>query len=378
MKTNLFKFFIAVTISLSLNACTNQQKNDTLREALSQYFLIGTAMNTPQILEMDSLGNNIILTHFNAVTAENCMKSEVIQPAEGQFDFSLSDKFVDFAQKNNLAAIGHTLIWHSQTPEWFFKDAHGKDVSREVLIERIRKHIFTVMERYKGRIHGWDVVNEAIEEDGSWRKSKFFEILGREYVSLAFHFAQQADPDAELYYNDFNMASPGRRQGVIEMVREIQNKGLRIDGIGMQGHIHLGYPDINEFEKSMIAFSELGVKVMITEMDINMLPFPNFAEGADVGYRAQYDPVFNPYPEGLPDSAYQQLHNRYLDFFKLFLKHRSFVTRVTLWGVTDGQSWLNNWPIHGRTNYPLLFDRNHKAKPVVQAIIDEANKMKKQ
>ncbi len=354
--------------------CKSQQ---SLKEALKDKFYIGTAMNTDQINGVDTASIRVIKEQFSAVVAENCLKSEVIQPEEGKFNFELADKFVNFAEKNNMYATGHVLIWHSQAPKWFFVDADGKDVSPEVLKDRIKTHISTLVGRYKGRIKGWDVVNEAFEDDGSWRKSKFYEILGEDYFKLAFEYAHDADPDAELYYNDYSMAHPGRRDAVVKIVNKLKKEGIKIDGIGMQGHMTMDFPTYDAFEKSILAFASTGAKVMITEMDITVLPAPDSYQGADVGKKFEFDKKMNPYPNGLPDSMATALHDRYAAFFSLFLKHSDKISRVTIWGVGDAQSWRNNWPIYGRTEYPLLFDRNLKPKPIVETIIREANALKK-
>jgi endo-1,4-beta-xylanase len=366
-----------VVITILVNACSPDGKagpEPTLKEAFAGKFYIGTALNAGQITGKDSAAVKVIKEQFNAIVAENCMKSENIQPREGEFDFSLADQFVAFGEQNNMWITGHTLIWHSQAPKWFFTDSLGHDVSREVMIERMRDHISTVAGRYKGRVKGWDVVNEAILDDGSLRNSKFYEIVGEDYVKLAFEFAHQADPDAELYYNDYSMANAGKRDGVVAMVKKLQEQGIRIDGIGMQGHVGLDYPDLAEFEKSIEAFAALGVNVMITEMDITLLPVPDRNVGADVATNFEYQQKMNPYAEGLPDSVNTAFENRYLDFFRLFLKHQDVISRVTLWGVNDAQSWRNNWPVPGRTDYPLLFDRENQPKPVVKRIIQEALK----
>lgn len=358
-------------VALTVVACSAPKTASPigLKDALGDKFLIGTAMNTAQIIGEDTVAVQLIKQHFNSIVAENVMKSEVVQPVEGEFDFSLADRFVDFGTKNNMHMVGHTLLWHSQAPDWFFVDSVGSTVSADVLRERIRKHIHTVVKRYKGKISGWDVVNEAIEDDGSWRKSKFYEILGEEYVKLAFEFAHEADPDAELYYNDYSMAHQGRREGVVKMVKWLQEQGIRIDGIGMQGHMTMEFPDYDEFEKSIIAFSEAGMKVMITEMDITVLPSPGPNVGAEISLNYEYQQEINPYTEGMPDSVSTALHNRYAGFFRLFLKHSDKITRVTLWGVNDAQSWRNYWPVRGRTDYPLLFDRNYQPKKLVEELI---------
>lgn len=343
-----------------------------LKDAYANKFYIGTALNAAQIAGYDTASITVVKENFNAIVAENCMKSENLQPVEGQFDFSLSDKFVEFGQQNNMFITGHTLIWHSQTPKWFFTDANGNDVSAEVLTERIKNHIFTVVGRYKGIIKGWDVVNEAVLDDGSFRNSKFYQIIGPDFIRLAFEFAHQADSTAELYYNDYSMAIPKKRDGVVAMVKQLQQQGVKIDGIGMQCHVGLDNPDIKQFEESIKAFAGLGVKVMITEMDITVLPMPDFRVGAEISANFEYQNSLNPYVNGLPDSINTQFENRYLQFFNLFLKYQNVISRVTLWGVNDSNSWKNNWPVRGRTDYTLLFDRNNIAKPVVNKIVELA------
>lgn len=345
-----------------------------LKEALAGKFYIGTALNAEQITGKDTASVRVVKEQFSAIVAENCMKSGPIHPKENEYNFILSDQFVDFGMKNKLFITGHVLVWHSQAPGWMFKDSLNQDVTRDVLIRRMKEHIGTVVGRYKGKVKGWDVVNEAIEDDGTFRRTKYYEIIGEDYIRLAFQFAHEADPEAELYYNDYSMANPGRRDGVVAMVKKLKAQGVKIDGIGMQCHIGLDYPDISEFEKSVEAFGALGVKVMITEMDISVLSMPDKNVGAEISRSYEYQKKLNPYAEGLPDSVNTMLEKRYLDFFKLFLKHKDVISRVTTWGVNDGQSWKNNWPVRGRTDYPLLFDRKNQPKQVVNMIIEEARK----
>ncbi len=367
-----FVILICLFASLSVSCKTPEKLQPSLKDALKNKFLIGVAINAEQAAGKDTAALKIIKQQFNSVVAENCMKSEVIQPQEGKFDFTQSDQFVDFGEKNHMYIIGHTLIWHSQTPAWFFVDKKGKDVSREVLIGRMKNHITTIMTRYKGRVQGWDVVNEAINDNGSWRQSKFYKIIGEDYISLAFKFAHEADPAAKLHYNDYSMALPGKRNGVVKMIENLQKQGIKVDAVGMQGHFNMTFPTVDEEEKSIIAFSKLGVKVMITELDLTVLPSPDQNAGADVSLSYASQTALNPYPNALPDSMAKALHDRYAQFFKLFLKHHDKISRVTLWGVTDAQSWRNNWPIKGRTDYPLLFDRNYNPKPIVETIIKMA------
>jgi endo-1,4-beta-xylanase len=255
-----------------------------------------------------------------------------------------------------MQVIGHNLVWHSQTGAWVFQGADGKPADRDTLLARMRDHIRTVVGRYKGKIHGWDVVNEAIDEDGSIRKSPWQIGIGDDYVAKAFEFAHEADPDAELYYNDFNLEKPAKRAGVIKLVKDLQARKVKIDGIGNQAHWRLDTPSIEEIETALIELHATGLKVMYTELDLNLLP--NTPRGADPA-------VANPYSNGLPDEVQQQLARRYADVFRLFLKHRDAVTRVTFWGLSDADSWLNR----GRMNYPLLWDRERKPKPAFDAVV---------
>ena len=340
-----------------------------LKDAVGKYALIGAAINQWQADDSNAAANAVVSQHFNTAVAEDCMKSEVIQPKEGKFRFALADEFVSYCERYHLKPIGHCLVWHSQAPKWFFTDSVGQPVSREVMIDRMKKHITKVVSRYKGRIHGWDVVNEAIEDDGSFRKSGFYTIIGEEYIEIALRTAYEADPNAELYLNDFSMSKPGKRETYCRILRQLKEKGVRVDAIGMQSHNGMNYPDLAEYEKSIEAFAACGVKVMITELDVNVLPNPQNFGGAAVEQNYEYQEKMNPYKNGLPDDVAEQLRNRYLDYFKIYYKHRDKISRINLWGISDKDSWMNDWPIKGRTSYPLLFDRQYKAKPIVSDII---------
>lgn len=366
---------VLASLAIVQLACTPAGETDkTLKEGLEGKFYIGAALNLNQITGKDTQGIAILEKHFNSVVAENCMKSMEIHPEEDRYDFTCPDQFVALGEKNKMFIIGHTLIWHSQLPKWFCVDEKGENVSAEVLKCRMKDHISTIVNRYKGRIKGWDVVNEAIMEDGSYRNSKFYEILGEEFIPLAFQYAQEADPDAELYYNDYNEWYPEKRRTVVRLIRTLRERGIRIDGIGLQGHFGMDHPSLQQYEETIVEYAREGVKVMITELDLSILPSPRRDVGADISTNFDYQKELNPYTEGVPQEASIAWNNRMNDFFKLFLKHSDTVSRVTLWGISDGDSWKNNFPVRGRTDYPLLFDRNHQAKPVVQMIINEATK----
>lgn len=369
MKNLIFALLFVVL----LNGCsTKNAQPETLKDAFEGLFYIGTALNTNQVAGNDLRADSLVKKQFNSIVAENCMKSMNIQPEKGVFTFDDADQFVAYGESNEMNIIGHTLIWHSQAPHWFFTDSEGNNVSPEELAARMREHIFTLMGRYKGRIQGWDVVNEAIEDDGEFRNSKFYQILGEDYIRLAFEYAHEADPDAELYYNDFSMNKPGKCEGVVRMVKTLQQQGVQIDGVGMQGHYLLNEPTIDEVEASIVAFSELGVKVMFTELEITVLPWPGENITADVSLSIEFQSKYNPYADGISLEADQALNQRYIDLFNLFIKHSEKIGRVTFWGVTDDNSWKNNWPIFGRSDYPLLFDRDYQPKAAVNSLIDAA------
>jgi len=351
-----------------------QQKNMSLKKAFHDDFFIGTALDSIQIIGKAKSSTDLVKQQFNSIVAENCMKMERIQPVEGEFDMKLSDQFVKFGEKNKMNIIGHNLVWHSQAPDWIFVDKAGKQVSREVLIERMRKHITTLVTRYKGKVHGWDVVNEALEDDGSLRKSLWYKIIGPEYIEMAFKFAHEADPKAELYYNDYNLYKPSKRAGAIEIVKTLKAKGCRIDAVGEQGHYSLGMSIFDDLEGSILAFSKLGVKVMITELDLTIIPFPSSEITADVSLSYQNSEKYNPYTKEVPQSVLNEFSDYYVKLFKIFVKHKNVIDRVTFWGVNDGQSWRNYWPIKTRTDYPLLFDRDNRAKPVVERIIKDTKR----
>ena len=351
---------------------TSAQTPATLKDAAKEHFLIGTALNHNQILGRDAEGVKLIKEHFNAIVAENCMKSQPIHPERDKYNFELPDKLVEFGQQNNITITGHTLIWHSQCPRWFCYNEDGTLRSAEELKAIMKEHISTVVGRYKGRIKGWDVVNEAIMEDGSYRKSPFYQILGEEFIPLAFQYAHEADPNVELYYNDYNMWAEGKRNTVVKLIGELRQRGLRIDAVGMQSHMGIDKPDLAEYEKSIEAFAAVGVKIMMTEFDMSAIPAvkitADIAEGGVDPAKAR-----NPYADGLPEEAYQRWHKHMEQAWEIIVRHSDDITRVTFWGVSDGDSWLNNFPVRGRTDYALPFDRQHQAKPIVGRMIEMLN-----
>lgn len=349
---------IALLGLIILASCAPKEQG--IKDLYADHFTIGTALNEWQITGKDTLGVEAILKHFNSIVAENCMKHEEIHPAEDVWNFELADKFVEFGVSNNLQIIGHCLVWHSQTAPWYFFDDKGELVEPEVLKARMKEHITTIVTRYKGKIHGYDVVNEAILEDGSYRNSLFYQILGEEFIPWAFECAQEADPDAELYLNDYSMNNIEKVNTYVRIANDMKARGIRIDGIGMQGHMGMDYPKPEEFEECLLTLASTGCNVMITEWDMSALPTVN--TGANISDTVAFKKALNPYPDGLPEDVAAVWNGRMDTFLNIFLKHSDKITRVTAWGVSDGDSWKNNWPVFGRKEYPLLLDRDHEPK----------------
>lgn len=342
----------------------------TLKAAFKNDFLIGAALNPSQFCESNSAEAALVKRQFNSISPENVLKWEIIHPEPGHYDFALADRYVAFGETNQMFIIGHNLVWQNQTPDWVFQDAHGQPVSRTILLQRMREHIFTVVGRYKGRIKGWDVVNEALADNGRLSKdSRWLKIIGPDYIEKAFQYAHEADPQAELYYNDYSIETGAKHTGALALIRKLKSKGIPIYAVGMQGHYNLDWPTNADLEKAIDEFEKLGVKVMITELDVDVLPSAWDVGNADITKNFKLQEKLNPYSKGLPKDVEQRLANRYAELFRIFLKHHNAISRVTLWGVEDGDSWLNDWPVAGRTSYPLLFDRAGKPKLAFERVV---------
>jgi len=370
MKSNMLPASLLIVGALACMPATKHATSSTvpsLKQIFANDFAIGTALNTGQIEENDVEAAALIAHHFNTATPENVMKAQIIHPKINAYNFGPADKMVAYCKKNNMKVNGHTLIWHSQLP------AYARNMkSVDSFKTFFQDHITTIATRYADKVYSWDVVNEALNEDGTMRKTVFLDLLGENFVIDAFRLAQAAAPGTQLYYNDYNNEQPAKRAGCIALIKKIKGAGVRIDGVGIQGHWHLGRVPIKEIEESIQQYAALGITVMFTELDIDVLP--GAVQGADIGQRVKEDPSLNPYTGGLPDSVQKQLAADYLALFRLFLKYKNDISRVTFWGLTDAQSWLNGWPIRGRTNYPLLFDRSYKPKPAFEAVITAKRK----
>ncbi len=336
-----------------------------LKDLMPPGILVGAAINQRQSDGVDTAGVAIITKQFNATTPENLLKFQSVHPAADRFTFDAQDRYVAFGESHGMTVIGHNLVWHQQTPAWVFAGENGAPADRDTLLARMREHITTVVGRYRGRIHGWDVVNEALAEDGTLRDSPWHRGIGDDYVARAFEFAHAADPDAELYYNEYNLWKPEKRAGAIRLVQDLRRQGLRVDAIGVQGHWSLDTPTMDQIEAIITDLQAAGIKAMLTELDINLLPPTPNLQDLDAAARADAIAKTNLYANGLPDEVQQKLANRYADIFRMVLRHRDEIRRVTFWGVSDGDSWLNR----GRMNYPLLWDRQHQPKPAFDAVV---------
>ncbi len=370
---------LAAVLALPLISCTRKEAEYTsLKEAYADSFLIGTAVDMSIVNGTSPEAEKLLLEHFNAISPENCLKPEALHPRPGEWTFEDADAYVAYGEKHDLWMLGHTLVWHNQTPDFFWNKENGQPKSKEELIETMRSYIETVAGRYKGRIDAWDVVNEIIGEYGEYREKgwvKAFGGDGYEVVRNAFIFADRYAPDAELYYNDFNVWRPEHVNGIVTMVKRLQSEGIRIDGVGIQAHWGLNFPKTEYVEHAIDTLSSLGIKVMITELDVDVLPLTR--EGQIIGQSMseaqfqleEFELFLDPYKDGMPAEVAQQLDDRYEELFRIFHNRRDKIDRVTVWGLTDDRSWKNGYPVPARTNYPLLFNRDYTAKPALDAVL---------
>ena len=339
-----------------------------LKSAAGDRLLIGAAVNSQQL--DDPKLSKLLVEQFNSLTAENQFKPDQLQRERGQFTFENADKIADFAQKHGMKLIGHTLVWHNQAPAWLFQDEQKQPLPREQALENLKAHIETIVKHFKGRVHGWDVVNEAIADEGDkyLRDTPARKAIGDDYLVKAFEFARAADPSVELYYNDYNIEQPYKRAKGLKLVKELLDAGVKLDGVGIQGHWLVDSPSPKEIDEAIAAYAALGVKVMITELDVDVLPRKQ--AGADLAATEQQG--LDPYKGRLPDDVQQKLATRYGELFRVLAKHRDagHLTRVTFWGFYDGSTWLDNWPVRGRTNHPFLWDRALQPKPALPAVIE--------
>jgi endo-1,4-beta-xylanase len=372
MQNKLLTTVLMGTMALSLSRCTpkmsvnsTEQTTNTataekgLKVYYNDYFPIGVAVS-PRALKTDEAG--LILQHFNSLTPENAMKMGPIHPKENEYNWKDADSIIAFAQRHKLKVRGHTLLWHNQTPSWLFVDNAGNKVSKEVLLQRMKDHIFTVAGRYKGKIYAWDVVNEAISDkrDEYLRPSEWLQICGEEYIAKAFQWAHEAAPDALLLYNDYNEISPVKREKIYRLVKSLKETGVPIHGVGLQAHWAVNEPSRGQLDSTLQRFADLGLKVQITELDISVYPKEHDArerraEDANTQYTAERE---------------QKQQKVYKMAFELFRKHRNIISGVTFWNISDRHSWLDNFPVKNRKDYPLLFNKELQPKKAYWEVVN--------
>ena len=367
-KTRLFALTALIAMSTASWAQFRQvdpRENVGLKDAYKDYFTIGVALNQRNI--SDDAQKALTIKQFNSVTAENDWKPGEIHPKEGVWNFERADKIANFCRQNGIKMRGHCLCWHSQFADWMFTDKNGKEVSKEVFYERLREHIHTVVNRYKDVVYAWDVVNEAMADDNNaprwgrrggqepspYRQTRHFQLCGDEFIAKAFQFAREADPNVLLFYNDYSCVDEGKRERIYNMVKKMKDAGVPIDGIGMQGHYNIYFPDEAQLEKAIVRFKEIVKHIHITELDLRM----NNESGGQLMFSRG---------EAKPQPAYMATlqTDQYARLFKVFRKHADVIDNVTFWNLGDKDSWL------GVNNHPLPFDENYRPKACFRAIRD--------
>lgn len=357
MKKPLKDLGLALFVSASI-ATAQAQEAKGLKEYYQDYFPIGVAVNSRSLVSPQAY---FITYNFNSITAENDMKMGPLQPKEGVFNWTNADKIVDFAVKNNLKIRGHVLCWHEQAGDWIFVDNDGKNVSREVLLDRLRTHIHTVVNRYKGKVYAWDVVNEAIDDNPNnlLRNSKWKEIIGEDFVEKAFEYAHEADPNAKLFYNDYNSVMPEKAARIYTLLKRLKDKNIPIHGMGLQAHWSIFGPSREELESAIERYASLGLEIHITELDVSIYRW-------EPGRRAKWPDESDEFTPQLQQAQAE----RYEMFFEVFRKYKDHITSVTFWNATDRYTWLDYFPVRGRKNYPSLFDVDAKPKPAFWKVVD--------
>lgn len=345
-------------------------KGSSLREIYGNRFLMGVALDRYLPGDYSPVELNLIRTQFAAITPANCMKMMHVQREEGQFDYQMADALVAFAATNQLKVCGHCLVWakDERTPEWVFREGE-KLVSRDRLLERMRTHIQAVAGRYRGKVISWDVVNEALDDGTNWlRPSKWVSTLGEEFIVKAFRCAREADPEAVLIYNDYNVELPAKRAKLLRLLRRLQERQAPIQAVGIQGHYELDSAPYQGLEETIAAVRAMGLKVIMTEFDLDVIPRARW--WADGGKHHEELARYSPYTNGCPGEVLERQAEQYRRLFAIFRKHPEAIARITFWDLHDGRSWLNHFPWE-RVNYPLLFDRQGAPKPAYGAVLSE-------
>jgi endo-1,4-beta-xylanase len=349
-----YLFLILQIYNLSAHA-----QNKGLKDYYKNYFPIGVAVSVNDISNPAEV--KLILQQFNSLTPENDMKMGPIHPEENVYNWKNADSIVAFAQAHGLKVRGHNLCWHEQTPAWLFKGADGKLVTKDVLLKRLKTHITTIVKRYKGKIYAWDVVNEAIDDDSTkfLRNSLWYQICGDDFIIKAFEYAHEADPKAILFYNDYNTERPQKRERVYKLLKQLVDAKVPINAVGIQAHWSIYEPSAAELEETIKKFSSLGLKVQVTELDVSIYPWEKNRRALRPGESDAYTPELE-----------KKQDDKYAEIFNIFRKYKNVISGVTFWNISDGHTWLDDYPVAGRKNYPLLFDQNLQPKKAYWKVID--------
>lgn len=342
---------------------------EPLDERYEDSFTIGAAVEPYQLEGNDG---KMLKKHFNSIVAENVMKPINIQPEEGIFNFEEADKIVKYAKENDMDIRFHALIWHSQVPEWFFLDKQGnkmvdetdpkkREKNKRLLLKRIEKHVKTIVKRYKDDIKSWDVVNETIDDGGGLRNSEWYQITGTDYIKVAFETAKKyGGEDVKLYINDYNTEVPSKRDDLYNLVVDLLDQGVPIDGVGHQSHIQIGWPTLQQTEDSINLFASLGLDNQITELDVSLYGWPP-------------RPAYPTY-DAIPAEVFQNQADRYDALFKLYERLDDKISNVTFWGITDNHTWLDDRAEQFNDGVgkdaPFVFDPDYNVKPAYWSIID--------
>jgi endo-1,4-beta-xylanase len=358
--------FLSVTV---LIGCKSKPENDAnlsesnksekgLKDYYADYFIMGVAV-APNSIKGESA--ELIKKEFNSITPENVMKMGPIHPEKNRFYWKDADAIAEFAKANDLKMRGHALVWHQQTGGWIFNDETGGKVSKEELLQRMKNHIDSVVTRYSDDIYAWDVVNEAVADDSTkvYRESKWLDIAGKDYLIRAFEYAREADPNAKLFYNDYNAIIPEKRDRIIELLKFLQKYDAPIDGVGIQAHWSIFEPSEEELREALDLYSELGLEIQITELDVSLYPWEKERRELKEGESYQYT---------------RELEQKQIDaydmFFEVFRDYKDVITGVTFWNISDKYSWLDTYPVEGRKNYPLLFNENFERKKAYEKVVE--------
>ncbi|TZF85607.1 endo-1,4-beta-xylanase (plasmid) [Pedobacter sp. BS3] len=348
--------FRSILLLIFLPLTTFAQKAG-LKDYYKNYLPVGVAVAPGNLNGNEA---SLIIREFNSITPENAMKMGPIHPEENRYYWKDADSIVNFAQRHGLKVRGHNLCWHEQTPAWLFTDSQGDTVSKEVLLQRLKDHIYTVVKRYKGKIYAWDVVNEAIDDDSTkfLRNSAWYKICGDEFIAKAFEYAHEADPQALLFYNDYNTERPEKRERVYRLLKQLVDQGVPITGVGLQAHWSIFEPSAGELQTAIEKYASLGLKVQITELDVSVYPWEKNMRSRRPGEQDSFTPELE-----------ERQREQYKMIFDMFRKYKNIITGVTFWNISDRHTWLDNYPVPGRKNYPLLFDQNLRRKQAYQDVI---------